>query len=320
MKRRTLLVAAASAAAVARAQSAWPTRAIRHIVPFPAAGVTDVFARHQADKLSTELGQRVLVENRAGAAGITGLTVGMAAAPDGYTTMDAGLGTHVFNPMVYRRLSYNPVNDFVPVSLLSSFSPALLVPVSSGYRSVNDVVAAARARPGEIAFGSSGYGSPGHIILELFQRTFDIKVLHVPFAGDAPGFLAMASGNIQGQFGFPIGALSFIQDNRIRALAVAGPKRLKITPDAPTMRELGFPDLQIPTWRGMFVPRGTPADIVTRLAAAIRVVNSRPETIEFLERSGAESLWSTPEQLARQIQDDTARWKPVIERAKITID
>lgn len=324
MKRRSVLQAAAAAAwpltLPAGAQPAWPTRSLRHIVPFPSGGITDILARRFADKMSGLLGQTMVVDNRGGAAGIVGVEAGSRAAPDGYTTLDAGIGTHVFNAMIYRKLPYNPLADFTPVTVLSRFTPVLMTTASSGLRTVKDVVDNARAKPGSITFSSSGVGSPGHILIELFQQAYGIQVLHVPYAGGAPAFASMMADTTQAIFDFPFPALSFIQAGRIVPVAVTGSRRLKLIQQVPTMRELQLPELEMPVWRGLFLPRNAPRAVVDRLAADARTVMAMPDIVAHCDSAGVEPDSSSPEEFAQLLRSETERWRPVIQKANIRLE
>ncbi|MGG5823449.1 Bug family tripartite tricarboxylate transporter substrate binding protein [Falsiroseomonas sp. HW251] len=325
MKRRAVLGGAASSLAIGSlprfaAAQAWPTRSIRHVVPFPAGGITDVLARRFCDRLGAQLGRGVLVDNRPGAAGGIGCTAVAQSRPDGYTTLDAGIGTHVFNPMIYRRLAYDPVRDFTPVTLLTRFTPALMVTSDSGFGSVADVIAAVRREPGKVAFGSSGIGSPGHVLVELFGRQIGSEPLHVPFAGGAPAINAMASGAVQALFDFPIAAMPLIEAGRIVPLAILGSQRLSLVPTVPTTRELGIDGLEMSVWRGLFLPANAPRPIVDRLAAEAATVMAMRDIVAHCESSGVTAETSTPEAFAALMEREADRWRPIIRDANITIE
>jgi tripartite-type tricarboxylate transporter receptor subunit TctC len=322
-RRHLLLGSGAGGLTVAGVRGAagqtWPVRSIRHVVPFPAGGITDILARRFAERLSVALGQSVIVENRPGAAGAVGVAAVGQARPDGYTVLDAGMGTHVFNPMIHPQLGYDPQRDFAPVTLLTRFTPALMVSTASGWRSFGEFVAAVRADPRRVVFGSSGNGSPGHVVFELFKRMLGVELLHIPYAGDAPALNDMHAGQIQAMFGFPISALGMIQARQVIPLAVAGPRRLPIVPEAPTTTELGLAGLQMSVWRALFLPVGAPRAIVDRLAEESRRVMELPEIVAHCHSAGVEPQTSTPEALADLIRSDTETWGPIIRQANIRV-
>ncbi|TFZ05088.1 tripartite tricarboxylate transporter substrate binding protein [Ramlibacter rhizophilus] len=273
LQRRRLLQAALAGAALplhawapAGAQEAFPSKPLRLVVPFPAGGPTDIVARPLAQLLSEALGQQVLVENKGGAGGSIAADMVAKSAPDGYTMLMGTVGTQAINASLYKKLPYDPLKDFTPLGLAASAPVALVVNASTPYKSLQELVAAARRDPGGIAYGSAGNGTPGHLTGELFASSAGVKLKHVPYKGSAPAVTDLVGGQIPVMFDPVQSVQSHIKSGRLRALAVSSKTRSPVLPEVPTMAEAGLKDFDAEAWWGVFAPAKLPA----REAALLR--------------------------------------------------
>lgn len=303
-------------AQVAESSVAYPSRAVRVVVPFPPGGGTDIISRTVAQKLNETWRQPVVVDNRSGANGIIGTDIGAKAKPDGYTVLVV-IATHAINPFLYPKLPYNTAADFTPVTLMAQYPFILTAHPSVPAKSVRDLIALARSKPGQLSYASSGNGSGPHLGMELFKSAAKIEVVHVPYKGAGPANTDLISGQVQLMFNNFLAAMPMISAGRLRVLAVTSAKRSQVMPEVPTMAESGLPGFAVTGWYGVLVPAGTPQAIVTKIqseiAAALRVsaVNSR------LKSEGAEPVGSTPEQFAKFLQVETQKWATVIKDAQV---
>ncbi|NKC31235.1 Bug family tripartite tricarboxylate transporter substrate binding protein [Falsiroseomonas selenitidurans] len=313
--RRGLLAAAALAPWPAAAQ-AWPTRPLRLVVPFPPGGLVDVLARAISQRLTERLGQPVVVENRAGAGGNIGADVVAKAAPDGHTLLATSLGPVAVNQFIYRSMPFETDTAFAPIVLLASTPKVLCVAPDRPWRSVADVVAAAKARPGVLTAGSAGPGSSLHLALELFKRTTGTDIQHIPYRGAAPAVTDLVAGQIDMAIDNLPNILGQITAGRVRALAVATPGRLPQLPDVPTMAEGGF-DFVFGTAFGLVAPAGTPDPILLRLAEAVTAALRDPAVGGRLAQQGALLGGGTPGDFAALIAREKATLAPVIRAAGI---
>jgi tripartite-type tricarboxylate transporter receptor subunit TctC len=318
--RRNLL-ALAGLAGLPRLVRAQPAgRPIRLIVAFAPGGATDVAARLLAERLAEGLGQPVVVENRAGAAGIIGTEAAARSPADGLTLLMGTISTHAMNlPLYGRRLSYDPVKDFAPVSRVATGPNLLVVHPSVPARSVAELVALAKAKPGGLAYGSGGNGTSTHLAAEMFKAMAGVDLLHVPFRSTAPAATALAAGQVQVMFDTIISALPLVREGQVRALAVTAPERLPALPDLPTVAET-LPGFEMGIWVGLFVPAGTPAAAIARIDAATRAALAMPGLQARLEGIGAQPFPAGPEEFAAFLQAEIARWTQVVEAARITAD
>ena len=295
---RSLLVAACAAWAVASsgavAQGAYPERPVRIIVPFPPGGPADVLARIVGDKLGQSLGKPFIIENKAGAGGNIGMEQGARAAPDGYTLTLAPVGNLTVAPALYSKLPYDPAKDFAPITVLASVPNVLIVHPSVGVKSVAELVALAKAKPGSLNYASPGNGSIPHLAAELFKRTAGVDIVHVPFNGVAPATNAVLSGEVQMFFAQSSSALPQWRAGKVVALGVATRKRLASAPELPTISEQGFPDFEATSWYGLVAPVGTPAPIIDRLHGEIVRALALPEVRERIAGLGAEPVGNSP--------------------------
>ena len=299
---------------------AYPAKPIRMIVPFPPAGTTDIVARLVADKLSQQLGQPVIVENRAGAGGSIGADMIAKAAPDGYTIGIATVSTHAVNPAANAKNPYNPLTDFMPVTNLAAVPNVLTVHPSVPAKDMKEFVAMLKKEPGKHSFASSGQLSIGQMMGELFLSTSGTDMVHVPYKGAGPALNDLLGGQVKIMFDNLPSSLQYIKAGKIRALAVAAPKRLDVLPDVPTFAELGMKDVNDEAWYGMVVPAKTPADIVKKLHdATVAVLNSADIKDKFAQQ-GAVPVGDTPEHYLATIKTEYEKMKTIVTKRGIKLD
>jgi tripartite-type tricarboxylate transporter receptor subunit TctC len=297
----------------APAQSEFPDRTIRMVVPFPPGGPTDIVARLVAVHMTTTLGQNVVVENRAGATGTIGSLVVAKSPPDGYTIVMGTLGSHTLAPLLQATMPYDPRKDFAPVSLLATVPNVLMVANSVPAKDVRELIALMKANPGKLNYGSAGNGSPLHLSGVLFQKLAGVDAVHVPYKGSNPALQDLRSGRIEFMFDAIPSALALVTSGAVRGLAVTGTKRVATLKDLPTMRESGVPDFESYTWNALFAPPGTPAPIIAKLnAAAVEAVRN-PEIQKRLAEFGAEIAGSTPQELGELVAREMRTWGPAVE-------
>ncbi len=300
--------------------AAWPDKPVRVIVPYSAGGAADALARLVTTHLSMRLGQQLVVDNKAGAGGSLGAAEVARAAPDGYTLLwDATAFT--VNPSLIARLPLDYARQFAPVTLVAQVPNLLVVPANSPYRTVAQLVEAARARPGKLSYASAGNGTGQHLAGELFAQRLKLDLLHVPYKGGAPALNDLAGGQVDLMFSVQTTSWPLVKAGKLRALAVTGPRRAEALPEVPTLAEAAaLPDFQVVEWNGVFAPAGTPPAIVERLANEVRAVLALPEVRRRLADMGASAVGSTPAELGEFVRRETARWAQVIRAAHITAD
>lgn len=298
-------------ASTADAQS-WPSKPIRIISPYPPAGANDLLARIIAPKLSEQLGQPVVVENRAGATGNIGAELVAKAPADGYTLLMGQAGNLTINISLMAKIPFDPVRDFSPVTMVASTPNVLVVHPSLPVRTVKDLIALAKAKPGQINYATSGIGSPGHLAAELLNKSAGIRLVHIPYKGAAPALLDVVAGNAHLYFTSAVSAQPFIPSGRLRMVAVASAKRSPSLPEVPTVAEAGFPEFDVSSWWGVVAPASTPREVVMRLQVEIHRVIALPEIRTKLAEQGLDIATNTPEQFAAYIKSETAKWAKLI--------
>jgi tripartite-type tricarboxylate transporter receptor subunit TctC len=318
--RRMLLAAALLPAAGRAFAQAWPARPIRIVVPYPPGGASDITARLLAQELTTVLGQSVVVENRGGAASITGTQAVATSPADGYTlaVVDTAF---VVNPALFgSRLPYDTQRDFTPISLLVRSPLALVVPASAPWRSVAELVAEARAKPEQISFGSAGNGTAVHMAGEQFRQTAGFSYLHVPYRGGGPMITDLLAGRVQMAFGTVPAIAEHVRAGRLRALAVTGRARSDLLPEVPSMAEAGLPQVDASLINALVAPAGLPDAVVDRLATASRAVITGAAIRQRLSALGFEPMGSTPQEIRDAFAADIPRWEAIVRQGGITPD
>ena len=296
----------------------YPTKPVRLVVPFPAGGAVDTVARTLGQKLGETWKQQVLVENRAGAGGNIGTDAVAKAPPDGYTILMTTHG-HAISPNLYRKLPYDPVKDFTPVTQLTSSFLLLVANPSLPAASLKELIALAKARPGSLNYGSTGLGAPPHLVTELVKIMAGIDMAHIPYKGDAPLFTALLGGEVQVAFVPPVTGLPHVKGGRLRALAVTSARRSPTLPDVPTVAEAGVPGFEYSGWLAILAPAGTPREIIGKLNGDIVKVVAVPEMRDRFLGWGYEPVAGAPEAFAGRLRADIARYARVIKEAKIPL-
>jgi tripartite-type tricarboxylate transporter receptor subunit TctC len=297
----------------------WPSKAIRWVVPYPPGGSVDIISRIMQNRVSEGLGQPIVIETRGGAGGAVGTAEVARAAPDGYTFLFT-LSSHTINPYLYK-LNYDVEHDFAPVSLIVSIPQLLAVNPATPYKSINDVVAAAKAQPGKLAFASAGNGTPSHIAGELLKLRTGIDLVHVPYKGGGPAVTDTLAGQVPMLFLTAAAVMGHARAGRLRALAVTTLKRSPGAPEVPTVAEaLGLPDYEVDSWIAMFAPARTAPPVIARMQKEIARVVQLPEVRARLIEQTADPVASSPEELERVVKAELRKWAEVIRSAKIKAD
>jgi len=303
----------------ARAQ-AWPTKPVKFIVPQGAAGATDVFARYVGQKLSVKWGQPVVVENRAGAAGVIG-TDGAAKAPaDGYTMLVTYAGSQAVNQTLYAKLPFDSVRDFETVATIARTPFLLVVGAGSPIRDFKDLIARAKANPGVITYATSGNGSINHLLSESLKVEAGINMVHVPYKAIAAAMTDVMGGQVDNAFAAVPSAIGLVRAGKLRALAVSSARRNASAPDVPTIAELGYPNFDVNPWWGILAPAGTPRAVVEKVNADVAEVLRAPETEAFLKNQGAEALVMSPREFHELLVSDVEKWATVVKTSGARID
>jgi tripartite-type tricarboxylate transporter receptor subunit TctC len=294
----------------------YPSKNVRIVVPFPAGGGVDTMARILGTKLSDRLGQTVLVEHKPGAGGNIGADVVAKSPPDGYTVLLTVNGLSA-SPALYRSLPFDPVKAFEPITQVAASQFVLVGSPKLEAKTLQDVIALARAKPGKLNYGSSGVGAPLHMQAEMFKHGAGLDIAHIPYRGDAPMLTALLAGDIDIGF-MPVGTgVAQVQSGAVKGLAVTGRKRLKALPDLPTLAESGVKGLEDGSWYGLFAPAGTPRDIVVRLQKEMAEVLKSPDVVQRISVTGYEPVGSTPDEFAAFFKADVAKFAKVVADAKI---
>lgn len=323
---RLLLVATLLAAGTAAAQgnppavTPYPARPIRLVVPFTPGGSTDILARAIGQELTKAWGQTVVIDNLPGAGGSLGADKVAKAVPDGYTLLMGHIGTLAVNPSLYPALPYDPVKSFAPVAWVARVPNVLVLNPQVAARSVKELVALAKSRPGQLNYGSGGNGSAANLATEYFKLQTGTSLLHIPYRGTAPAVNDLIGGQIQVLFTGAPAVLGPIKNGQLRAIAVSSPQRLPALPDVPTVAEAGYRDFEADQWYGVVAPAGTPREVIAKLNAQINLSLNSAELKARLNNEGALATPTTPEAFGKHIASEIARWKPVIQSGRVKTD
>jgi tripartite-type tricarboxylate transporter receptor subunit TctC len=312
---RWALVAAGTACALSSAvihAQAYPQKPVRMIVPYPPGGATDILARLLAAKFTEAFGQQFIAETRPGAGGVIGAELAARAAPDGYTLWVGQASNLAINQHLMKKLPYDPVKDFTPISLVATSPNLLVVHPSLPVRTTKDLIALAKTKPGAINYASAGSGSPGHLAAEYFKKVAQIDMVHIPYKGASPALLDVIAGQAQLYFTSPISAQTYVQSGRIRQIAVTSAKRFPPLPQVPSIAESGFPGFDISSWWGLLAPAGLPRDILSRLHAETLKAIDTADTKERLASQGVMISPNTPEQFSEYIRIEIANWSRIV--------
>ena len=324
MEKRNWLRSLCAAAALllvcggAHAQN-YPTKPVRLIVPFPAGGATDLFARTLSQKLSEKMGTALVVENRPGAGGTLGSDLAAKASPDGYTLLLSTSSTHSIGPNLNPRMPYDAVRDFTPISQVGNAPSIMLVPNSSPAKTVKEWIDYAKKNPGRLNYASSGNGTIVQLSAELFKAQADLFVVHIPYKGTALAIPDLVSGKVDVLFDSLPTGLPHVRDGRLRALGVTTLKPTALAPGVPPIADV-LPGYESNTWFGLFGPKGLPPEVVSRVNTAANQVLQDPEVIDKLQRLGIEAVGGTPAQFSAMLAKESAKWKKIITERKITLE
>lgn len=304
----------------AAAQAAYPSKTITMIVPFSAGGTTDILARIVSQALTAELGQSVIVDNRAGAGGNIGGQAAARATADGYTLFMGTVGTHAINATLYKKMPFDPIKDFAPLTRVANVPNLLVANPKQPFKNVKELIAYAKAHPGELNFGSSGNGSSIHLSGELFKTMAKVDMQHVPYKGSAPAVTDLLGNQIAIMFDNMPSAIQHVRSGKLRPIAVTTAKRSPELPDVPTIAESGVPGYEATSWFGLFAPAGTPPAVVARLNTAIVKVLAKADVKKKINEQGAEVYSETPEQFSAFIQKESVKWGKVVRESGASVD
>lgn len=315
-----LIAAAGLYNPAATAQGGYPNKPVRVVVPFAAGGTTDIVTRILAQRLTESWGQQLIVDNRPGAGGNIGSEIVAKSPADGYTVLMATVATHGINASLYSKIPYDPVKDFAPVTLVASTPSVLMVTPSLPVTSVKDLVVLAKARPGQLNFGSPGNGSSHHLAGELFDSMTGVKMTHVPYKGTAAALIDVMAGQIQLTFDTLPSAMPYVKSRKLKALAVTSARRTRSLSELPTVSEAGVPGYEVTSWYGALAPAGTPTDVVNKLNTDFVRTIRIPEVTEKMIEAGAEPVANTPAQFATFIGEELRKWAKVVRDSGARVD
>lgn len=319
-RRYCLALAVGLALAGHAVADTYPSRAINLVVPYPAGGASDIIARLVAERLQQALKQPVVVENRAGANGIIAYTHVAKAPADGYTLLMGNIGPSAINPSIYKKLPYDAEKDFAPITLVSWVPLMLVANPTLGAGTVQDVIAKAKARPGGLSYGVSGIGTAGHLAMELFKSNAGVNIQPVNYKGDSPALVDTVAGHVDIMMATVVAATPYVAAGKLKAIAVTTTKRLSASPSIPAVAEAGMPDFQAVSWGGILAPRDTPAPIVAQLNTEIVKILQLPDVKQRFATAGAEVVHSSPEEFARYIASETAKWGAIARAAQVSVE
>jgi tripartite-type tricarboxylate transporter receptor subunit TctC len=318
---KCLAVLACAAASTGTAfADAYPSKPINFVVPYPPGGASDIIARLIAERLQASLKQPVVVENRAGANGIIAYQYVTKAPADGHTILMANIGPSAINPSIYKKLPYDALKDFAPVTLVSWVPLMFVANPSLGVNTVPELIAKAKVAPGTLSYGVSGNGTAGHLAMELFKSNAGIDIKPIPYKGDTPALSDTIGGQVDVMMATVVAAAPHVASGRLKALAVTTKKRLPASPNIPSVAESGMPGFEAVSWGGILAPAGTPKPVVDKLNAEIVKILKLPEVKERFAAAGAEVVHSTPEEFAKYIADETAKWGKIAQAAHVSMD
>jgi len=309
----------AAVAAHAQGAATFPTKPMRLIIPYPPGGGSDTISRPLVQRVGENLKQQVVVDNRGGAGGNIGMEIAAKSPPDGHTIVFALTAQLAVNPALYKKIPYDPVKDYAPITLLATGPYILVVHPSLPAKSVKQLIALARARPNQVTYASSGNGSGGHLANELLNHMANVKMLHVPYKGGGPALIDLLAGQVQVLFATWVSSKPHIENGRIRALGVSTAKRLTGV-DIPTIAEEGLPGFDAGVWYAFLAPAGTPRDIVMKLNAEILRAANTPEYKKILANAAIELIGSTPEELSKFMKSEITKWARVVKEANVHVD
>jgi tripartite-type tricarboxylate transporter receptor subunit TctC len=320
MNRLAIALLAFSLWPITATAQGYPAKSIRFIVPFPPGGGNDTIARLIGQKLTAATGQQVLVDNRPGAGGAIGAEAATKSPADGYTMFLAGVATHGINPNLRRKIPYDPLKDFDAVSLVASAPLLVVVHPSLPIKSVKQLVALAKSRPGQINYASNGAGGSSHLAVELFNMMSGTKMTHIPYKGLAPALTDLLSGEVQVMFSSAVAMLPQVKAGKLRAIAMTGARRSPAIPDIPTVAEAGVPGYETGSWYGIVVPAGTPKAAIDRLSREIIAIVRAPEITGRLNDEAVIPVGSTPAEFTAHIKNELARWAKTIKQAGLALE
>jgi tripartite-type tricarboxylate transporter receptor subunit TctC len=307
-------------AITAAAGDDYPNRPVRIIVPGAAGGVSDVNVRRITEKLSQALKQPVVVENRPGASGNIGTEAAARSKPDGYTLVLLNASVICVNPVLFPKLSYQPMEDFLPITMGGRGNPILLVNPQLPVKTLSEFIAYAKSHPGQIAYGTPGLGTPQHLAGELLRKLAGVDLHHVPYKSQPEVLTDLIGGQIQATIEFPSVAAAYVKSGQLRALVIAGPNRKPVIPDVPTSVEAGLPEFMMTSWNGYFAPKGTPAPVVARLHNEIATLIKARDFADWLASLGSEAVGNTPEEFAAYIRQECPRWRKIAQDTGMRLD
>ena len=315
-----MLVVVCALAATQVFGQTWPSKPIKWVVPFAPGGTTDILARTIGDKLSVALGQPVIIDNKPGAGGGLGAEFTAKSPPDGYTIMGGTISTHAINASLYSKLPYDPVKDFVPITLIARVPNMLVINPEVPAKNVPELIALLKANPGKYNFASSGNGTSQHLSGELFKTMAGVDMQHIPYKGSPPALQDVMGGQVSMTFDNITTALPLAKSGKLRALAVTTAKRSAVAPEVPTLAESGLLGFEVGSWQGVFAPAGTPPEIVRRLNTEIVKIINLPEVKEKLTTLGAEPVGDSPEQFSAFVKAEISKWADVVTKSGAKVD
>jgi tripartite-type tricarboxylate transporter receptor subunit TctC len=317
--KRLLALLVCALAIHAHAQT-YPAKPVRVIVPYPPGGGNDTLGRLFAAKLSERMGQQFIVENRPGAGAMIGTEAAAKSPPDGYTILLSSIATHALSPNLYSRVPYDPVRDFAPITLLGIAPTVLVVPADLPAKNLQELVAAAKAKPGSLAYASGGNGTPPHVNAEVFKAVAGVDLLHVAYKGGGPALIDLIAGRVQVMLDTAASAMPHVRSGKLRAIAISASRRSPELPELPTFAEAGLPGYDTNAWYSMHAPAGTPSEVVRRLNAELVAILKDPDILARFKQLATDPVGNSPEELAAFVRSELEKYAKVIKAAGIRLD